>query len=61
LSDLDWKFFLNATAAAAHNGAAFFSENVHADCFFTTFRAREELGQTLLGDVNNFSPSSPHP
>jgi hypothetical protein len=54
------EFFLKATAAAADYGAAFFSENFNSDRFFSTFRTREELWQTLLWDTNNFASSSAH-
>jgi hypothetical protein len=54
------EFFLEPAAAATGDGSGFIPEDVYSDRFFSASWAGEEFWQALLGNVNNFFPSSPH-
>jgi NAD+ synthase len=52
---------LQATTAATYHCTSFLAKDFNPNSLFATFRTREKSRQTLLGNANNFSPSSPHP
>jgi hypothetical protein len=60
LHRLNWKLFLYPTTPASYDGTLLIAKYFDSHGLLATLRTREKLRQSLLGNVNDLSPSSPH-